>query len=206
MKIEKRKVTESSKLSGIAKSAAASALGMATLFSLSACIESDPVSAYDGPKSSSSGTTDSAKYTDFSNSSVSPENSHSTESSSSATTANSSSDNLSSTSSSSATQPNLPRIPMSSSMLAGVAMTSSSLSIEDIIKMKRSSSSSQESAEPQSSSSFAEPESSSSSKKQFPITRDSLTVPNIHLCEDPGCPGVLIDSMVTTFEITDFQA
>lgn len=190
MKIEKRKVTESSKLSGIAKSAAASALGMATLFSLSACIESDPVSAYNNSNISSSGTTGSI------NSSSSSSN---IESSSSATNAESSS--------SEPTKPS--RLPLSSSSaLAGIMMTSSSRFV-----IPQSSSEKMEPLAgdpiiiegPESSSSSAEPESSSSSQKQFPITRDSITVPNIHLCEDPGCPGVLIDSMVTTFEMTDIQ-
>ena len=203
MKIEKRKVTESTKLSSIAKSAAASTLGMAALFSLSACVESDPVSAYESPKISSSGTSDSMNSTDSNNS---------PESSSSSTTIESSSSKQAPPS----------RSPFSSSsMLSGIAMTSSSriyippthtpLSSSATEAVKSISSSSTATQRPTIKITVEEPKSSSSTKVErqeiiIKERKDTILVPNVHLCEDPSCPGVLIDSMVTTFEINDIQA
>ena len=170
MKIEKRKVSGSTKLSTVAKGTAASALGMTTLFSFNACAESDNPAVTADSEINSSSSSETGSTTNI----VDIPQTH-TPLSSSATEA------VNAISSSSA------EAPQSSSEeiqpLAG----------DPII--------------------IEEPESSSSSKAERPAIiikdtisniKDTLTVPNVHLCKDPNClHEILIQSMVTTFEMDD---
>ena len=231
MKIEKKKVVKSSKLSRFTKSAVAAALGIAASIGTTACDDSISATSGDHPKQPETNPTcgqaacgeqySSSSYTDIS----------------------SSGEHLSSEAIealSSAMQPL-----SSSSMVypppeSGSPMADS----ESSMSSERLSSSSYEpppeagilppyeessSSEMLSSSSIVEPEplagdpiiqessssestpgiQSSSSDIKVPVPQitpviDTLN-PRIHLCEDPNNPGCLIESMVTTFEQSDIQ-
>ena len=201
MKSEKKKVVKRSKLSHLAKSAVAAALGIAASIGSTAC--DDSISAIGGDKKQESEPTcgevecgsefSSSSYTDIS----------------------SSGEHLSSEAIEALSSAKLPKS-SSSIISAGIPHTYSSSSV------KQPSSSSYEpplqagilppyedssSSETPSSSSEAR---SSSSKTEVPAPRitpviDTLS-PRIHLCEDPNDPRCLIESMVTTFEQDDIQA
>ena len=201
MKIEKKKVVKSSKLSNFAKSAVAAALGIAASIGSTAC--DDSISAIGGDKKQDPEPTcgevecgsefSSSSYTDIS----------------------SSGEHLSSEAIEALSSAKQPKS-SSSIISAGIPHTYSSSSV------KQPSSSSYEpplqagilppyedssSSETPSSSSEAR---SSSSKTEVPDPRitpviDTLS-PRIHLCEDPNDPRCLIESMVTTFEQDDIQA
>lgn len=201
MKIEKKKVVKSSKLSHLAKSAVAAALGIAASIGTTAC--DDSISAIGGDKKQEPEPTcgevecgsefSSSSYTDIS----------------------SSGEHLSSEAIEALSSAKQPKS-SSSIISAGIPHTYSSSSV------KQPSSSSYEpplqagilppyedssSSETPSSSSEAR---SSSSKTEVPDPRitpviDTLS-PRIHLCEDPNDPRCLIESMVTTFEQDDIQA
>ena len=201
MKIEKKKVVKSSKLSNFAKSAVAAALGIAASIGTTAC--DDSISAIGGDKKQEPEPTcgevecgsefSSSSYTDIS----------------------SSGEHLSSEAIEALSSAKQPKS-SSSIISAGIPHTYSSSSV------KQPSSSSYEpplqagilppyedssSSETPSSSSGAR---SSSSKTEAPDPRitpviDTLS-PRIHLCEDPNDPRCLIESMVTTFEQDDIQA
>lgn len=201
MKIEKKKVVKSSKLSNFAKSAVAAALGIAASIGTTAC--DDSISAIGGDKKQEPEPTcgevecgsefSSSSYTDIS----------------------SSGEHLSSEAIEALSSAKQPKS-SSSIISAGIPHTYSSSSV------KQPSSSSYEpplqagilppyedssSSETPSSSSEAR---SSSSKTEVPDPRitpviDTLS-PRIHLCEDPNDPRCLIESMVTTFEQDDIQA
>ena len=169
MKIEKRKVSGSTKLSTVAKGTAASALGMTTLFSFNACAESDNPAVTADSEINSSSSSETGSTTNI----VDIPQTH-TPLSSSATEA------VNAISSSSA------EAPQSSSEeiqpLAG----------DPIIT-----------ADPASSSSKAE-RPAIIIKDTISNIKDTLTVPNVHLCKDPNClHEILIQSMVTTFEMDD---
>ena len=229
MKIEKKKVVKSSKLSHLAKSAVAAALGIAASFGTTACDDSMSATSGDHPKQPETNPTcgqaacgeqySSSSYTDIS----------------------SSGEHLSSEAIealSSAMQPL-----SSSSMVypppeSGSPMADS----ESSMSSERLSSSSYEpppeagilppyeessSSEMLSSSSIVEPEplagdpiiqessssestpgiQSSSSKTAIPATQTTPAIdtlnPRIHICDDGSC---MIFSMVTTFEQDDIQA
>lgn len=201
MKIEKKKVVKSSKLSHLAKSAVAAALGIAASIGTTAC--DDSISAIGGDKKQEPEPTcgevecgsefSSSSYTDIS----------------------SSGEHLSSEAIEALSSAKQPKS-SSSIISAGIPHTYSSSSV------KQPSSSSYEpplqagilppyedssSSETPSSSSEAR---SSSSEADIPDPRiipviDTLS-PRIHLCEDPNDPRCLIESMVTTFEQDDIQA
>ena len=191
MKIEKKKVVHSSKLSNFAKSAVAAALGIAASIGATAC--DDSVSAIGGNdkkqgleptcgETACGSQFSSSSYTDISSSGEHLSN-EAVEALSSAKQPKSSSSIIS----------------------AGIPHTYSSSSIE------QPSSSSYAPPEagilpPYEDSSSSETPSSSSIDKPYdprviPVI-DTLS-PLIHLCEDPNDPGCLIESMVTTFETSD---
>ena len=232
MKIEKKKVVKSSKLSHFTKTTVAAALGIVASFGTTACDDSVSATGGDHPKqppeteptcgqAACGEQYSSSSYTDIS----------------------SSGEHLSSEAIealSSAMQPL-----SSSSMVypppeSGSPMADS----ESSMSSERLSSSSYEpppeagilppyeessSSEMLSSSSIVEPEplagdpiiqessssestpgiQSSSSKTAIPATQTTPVIdtlnPRIHLCEDPNNPGCLIESMVTTFEQSDIQ-
>lgn len=201
MKIEKKKVVKSSKLSNFAKSAVAAALGIAASIGSTAC--DDSISAIGGDKKQEPEPTcgevecgsefSSSSYTDIS----------------------SSGEHLSSEAIEALSSAKLPKS-SSSIISAGIPHTYSSSSV------KQPSSSSYEpplqagilppyedSSSSETPSSSSE-EKSSSSEADIPDPRiipviDTLS-PRIHLCEDPNDPRCLIESMVTTFEQDDIQA
>ena len=201
MKIEKKKVVKSSKLSNFAKSAVAAALGIAASIGSTAC--DDSISAIGGDKKQEPEPTcgevecgsefSSSSYTDIS----------------------SSGEHLSSEAIEALSSAKLPKS-RSSIISAGIPHTYSSSSV------KQPSSSSYEpplqagilppyedSSSSETPSSSSE-EKSSSSEADIPDPRiipviDTLS-PRIHLCEDPNDPRCLIESMVTTFEQDDIQA
>ena len=201
MKIEKKKVVKSSKLSNFAKSAVAAALGIAASIGTTAC--DDSISAIGGDKKQEPEPTcgevecgsefSSSSYTDIS----------------------SSGEHLSSEAIEALSSAKLPKS-SSSIISAGIPHTYSSSSVEQpssssyepplqagILPPYEDSSSSET---PSSSSE----EKSSSSEADIPDPRiipviDTLS-PRIHLCEDPNDPRCLIESMVTTFEQDDIQA
>ncbi|MBO4828436.1 MAG: hypothetical protein J5534_03210 [Fibrobacter sp.] len=201
MKIEKKKVVKSSKLSNFAKSAVAAALGIAASIGTTAC--DDSISAIGGDKKQEPEPTcgevecgsefSSSSYTDIS----------------------SSGEHLSSEAIEALSSAKLPKS-SSSIISAGIPHTYSSSSV------KQPSSSSYEpplqagilppyedSSSSETPSSSSE-EKSSSSEADIPDPRiipviDTLS-PRIHLCEDPNDPRCLIESMVTTFEQDDIQA
>ena len=226
MKIEKKKVVKSSKLSHFTKTTVAAALGIAASFGTTACDDSMSATSGDHPKQPETNPTcgqaacgeqySSSSYTDIS----------------------SSGEHLSSEAIEALSSASQPRSSSSIEPLSGTPMIISSSSVE------KPSSSSMEpppeagilppyeessSSEMLSSSSIVEPEplagdpiiqessssestpgiQSSSSKTAIPATQtipviDTLN-PRIHLCEDPNNPGCLIESMVTTFEQSDIQ-
>ena len=201
MKIEKKKVVKSSKLSNFAKSAVAAALGIAASIGTTAC--DDSISAIGGDKKQEPEPTcgevecgskfSSSSYTDIS----------------------SSGEHLSSEAIEALSSAKQPKS-SSSIISAGIPHTYSSSSV------KQPSSSSYEpplqagilppyedSSSSETPSSSSE-EKSSSSEADIPDPRiipviDTLS-PRIHLCEDPNDPRCLIESMVTTFEQDDIQA
>lgn len=201
MKIEKKKVVKSSKLSNFAKSAVAAALGIAASIGTTAC--DDSISAIGGDKKQEPEPTcgevecgsefSSSSYTDIS----------------------SSGEHLSSEAIEALSSAKQPKS-SSSIISAGIPHTYSSSSVEQpssssyepplqagILPPYEDSSSSET---PSSSSE----EKSSSSEADIPDPRiipviDTLS-PRIHLCEDPNDPRSLIESMVTTFEQDDIQA
>ena len=201
MKIEKKKVVKSSKLSNFAKSAVAAALGIAASIGSTAC--DDSISAIGGDKKQDPEPTcgevecgsefSSSSYTDIS----------------------SSGEHLSSEAIEALSSAKQPKS-SSSIISAGIPHTYSSSSV------KQPSSSSYEpplqagilppyedSSSSETPSSSSE-EKSSSSNTEVPDPRitpviDTLS-PRIHLCEDPNDPRCLIESMVTTFEQDDIQA
>lgn len=201
MKIEKKKVVKSSKLSHLAKSAVAAALGIAASIGTTAC--DDSISAIGGDKKQEPEPTcgevecgsefSSSSYTDIS----------------------SSGEHLSSEAIEALSSAKQPKS-SSSIISAGIPHTYSSSSV------KQPSSSSYEpplqagilppyedSSSSETPSSSSE-EKSSSSEADIPDPRiipviDTLS-PRIHLCEDPNDPRCLIESMVTTFEQDDIQA
>lgn len=201
MKIEKKKVVKSSKLSHLAKSAVAAALGIAASIGSTAC--DDSISAIGGDKKQEPEPTcgevecgsefSSSSYTDIS----------------------SSGEHLSSEAIEALSSAKQPKS-SSSIISAGIPHTYSSSSV------KQPSSSSYEpplqagilppyedSSSSETPSSSSE-EKSSSSEADIPDPRiipviDTLS-PRIHLCEDPNDPRCLIESMVTTFEQDDIQA
>ena len=201
MKIEKKKVVKSSKLSNFAKSAVAAALGIAASIGTTAC--DDSISAIGGDKKQEPEPTcgevecgsefSSSSYTDIS----------------------SSGEHLSSEAIEALSSAKQPKS-SSSIISAGIPHTYSSSSVEQpssssyepplqagILPPYEDSSSSET---PSSSSE----EKSSSSEADIPDPRiipviDTLS-PRIHLCEDPNDPRCLIESMVTTFEQDDIQA
>lgn len=211
MKIEKKKVVKSSKLSHFTKTTVAAALGIAASFGTTACDDSMSATSGDHPKQPETNPTcgqaacgeqhSSSSYTDIS----------------------SSGEHLSSEAIealSSAMQPL-----SSSSMVypppeSGSPMVMSSERLSSSSVEKPSSSSYEpppeagilppyeESSSSETPSSSSE-EKSSSSEADIPDPRiipviDTLN-PRIHLCEDPNNPGCLIESMVTTFEQSDIQ-
>ena len=201
MKIEKKKVVKSSKLSNFAKSAVAAAIGIAASIGSTAC--DDSISAIGGDKKQEPEPTcgevecgsefSSSSYTDIS----------------------SSGEHLSSEAIEALSSAKQPKS-SSSIISAGIPHTYSSSSV------KQPSSSSYEpplqagilppyedSSSSETPSSSSE-EKSSSSEADIPDPRitpviDTLS-PRIHLCEDPNDPRCLIESMVTTFEQDDIQA
>ena len=201
MKIEKKKVVKRSKLSHLAKSAVATALGIAASIGSTAC--DDSISAIGGDKKQEPEPTcgevecgsefSSSSYTDIS----------------------SSGEHLSSEAIEALSSAKQPKS-SSSIISAGIPHTYSSSSV------KQPSSSSYEpplqagilppyedSSSSETPSSSSE-EKSSSSEADIPDPRiipviDTLS-PRIHLCEDPNDPRCLIESMVTTFEQDDIQA
>ncbi len=201
MKIEKKKVVKRSKLSHLAKSAVAAALGIAASIGSTAC--DDSISAIGGDKKQEPEPTcgevecgsefSSSSYTDIS----------------------SSGEHLSSEAIEALSSAKQPKS-SSSIISAGIPHTYSSSSV------KQPSSSSYEpplqagilppyedSSSSETPSSSSE-EKSSSSEADIPDPRiipviDTLS-PRIHLCEDPNDPRCLIESMVTTFEQDDIQA
>ncbi|SHK92094.1 hypothetical protein [Fibrobacter sp. UWB12] len=212
MKIEKKKVVKSSKLSNFAKSAVATALGIAASFGTTAC--DDSISA-----TGSANKTQEPEPTcgevacgeQFSSSSYTDISSSGERLSSEAIEALSSAKQPSSSSIDTPISSGVPHISSPSSperLSSSFVEKPSSSSYEPIIEAgvlppyEESSSS-----ETPSSSSE---EKSSSSEADIPDPRiipviDTLS-PRIHLCEDPNNPGCLIESMVTTFEQDDVQA
>ena len=200
MKIEKKKVVKSSKLSNFAKSAVAAALGIAASIGTTAC--DDSISAIGGDKKQEPEPTCEVECgSEFSSSSY--------------TDISSSGEHLSSEAIEALSSAKLPKS-SSSIISAGIPHTYSSSSV------KQPSSSSYEpplqagilppyedSSSSETPSSSSE-EKSSSSEADIPDPRiipviDTLS-PRIHLCEDPNDPRCLIESMVTTFEQDDIQA
>lgn len=217
MKIEKKKVLKRLQKNRISQTAIIAALGLSSIFTLNAC--EDPSSALrndDDPDINSS------NDTAVSSSSEDPASSSSSKIidipksyehySSSTIEALSSAAHLSA------------MRPISSSITAGIPHVYSSPTVPpssssittpplagDIIPIEHSSSSS--ATQPSSSSANDEsikknPEIDSTLVPiivpNVPVIKDSL-IPNIHLCEDPNCHELLIDSMVTTFEQDDIQ-
>lgn len=226
MKIEKKKVVKSSKLSHFTKTTVAAALGIAASFGTTACDDSMSATSGDHPKQPETNPTcgqvacgeqySSSSYTDIS-SSGEHLSSEAIEALSSA---------MQPLSSSSMVYPP----PESGSPMVMSSERLSSSSYEPppeagILPPYEESSSS----EMLSSSSIVEPEplagdpiiqessssestpgiQSSSSKTAIPATQTTPVIdtlnPRIHLCEDPNNPGCLIESMVTTFEQSDIQ-
>ncbi|WP_406538606.1 hypothetical protein [Fibrobacter sp.] len=200
MKIEKKKVVKSSRLSVFTKSAVAAALGIAASISATACDDSVSATGGDHPKQPETEPTcgqaacgeqySSSSYTDIS-SSGERLSSEAIEALSSAKQPLSSSSMV------------FPP-PESGSPMADLSSSSYEPPPEAGILPPYEESSS---SETQSSSSEAK---SSSSKTEVPDPRitpviDTLS-PRIHLCEDPNDPRCLIESMVTTFEQDDIQA
>ena len=201
MKIEKKKVVKRSKLSHLAKSAVAAALGIAASIGSTAC--DDSISAIGGDKKQEPEPTCGAVECG------------SEYSSSSYTDISSSGEHLSSEAIEALSSAKQPKS-SSSIISAGIPHTYSSSSV------KQPSSSSYEpplqagilppyedSSSSETPSSSSE-EKSSSSEADIPDPRiipviDTLS-PRIHLCEDPNDPRCLIESMVTTFEQDDIQA
>ena len=201
MKIEKKKVVKSSKLSNFAKSAVAAALGIAASIGTTAC--DDSISAIGGDKKQEPEPTcgEVECGSEFSSSSY--------------TNISSSGEHLSSEAIEALSSAKQPKS-SSSIISAGIPHTYSSSSV------KQPSSSSYEPPlqagilPPYEDSSSSETPSSSSEEKSssseadiadpriIPVI-DTLS-PRIHLCEDPNDPRCLIESMVTTFEQDDIQA
>ena len=201
MKIEKKKVVKRSKLSHLAKSAVAAALGIAASIGSTAC--DDSISAIGGDKKQEPEPTcgEVECGSEFSSSSY--------------TNISSSGEHLSSEAIEALSSAKQPKS-SSSIISAGIPHTYSSSSV------KQPSSSSYEpplqagilppyedSSSSETPSSSSE-EKSSSSEADIPDPRiipviDTLS-PRIHLCEDPNDPRCLIESMVTTFEQDDIQA
>ena len=223
MKIEKKILRKSEKLSSSAKAAIAASLGVAASFALSACIsDSSEVNSEESKNSEHTCGMVACDEDLTSNSS-----SESIPSSSNKVIdiplsgehySSSSIEALSSAARLSAMRP------ISSSITAGIPHVYSSPTVPpssssittpplagDIIPIEHSSSSS--ATQPSSSSTSDEttkknPETDSTLVPiivpNVPVIKDSL-IPNIHLCEDPNCHKLLIDSMVTTFEQDDIQ-
>ena len=202
MKIEKKKVVKSSKLSHFTKSAVAAALGIATSIGATACDDSMSATGDDNKKQEPEPTCgETACGEQFSSSSY--------------TDISSSGEHLSSEAIEALSSAKQPKS-SSSIISAGIPHTYSSSSV------KQPSSSSYEpplqagilppyedSSSSETPSSSSE-EKSSSSEADIPDPRiipviDTLS-PRIHLCEDPNDPRCLIESMVTTFEQDDIQA
>lgn len=217
MKIEKKKVLKRLQKNRISQTAIIAALGLSSIFTLNAC--EDPSSALrndDDPDINSS------NDTAVSSSSEDPASSSSSKiidiPKSYEHYSSSSIEALSSAARLSAMRP------ISSSITAGIPHVYSSPTVPpssssittpplagDIIPIEHSSSSS--ATQPSSSSANDEtikknPEIDSTLVPTIvpnvPVIKDSL-IPNIHLCEDPNCHELLIDSMVTTFEQDDIQ-
>ena len=217
MKIEKKKVLKRLQKNRISQTAIIAALGLSSIFTLNAC--EDPSSALrndDDPDINSS------NDTAVSSSSEDPASSSSSKiidiPKSYEHYSSSSIEALSSAARLSAMRP------ISSSITAGIPHVYSSPTVPpssssittpplagDIIPIEHSSSSS--ATQPSSSSANDEtikknPEIDSTLVPiivpNVPVIKDSL-IPNIHLCEDPNCHKLLIDSMVTTFEQDDIQ-
>ena len=225
MKIEKKKVVKSSKLSHFTKSAVAAALGIAASFSATACDDGMSATSGDNKAQEPQPTCgevacgeqfSSSSYTDIS----------------------SSGEHLSSEALEALSSASQPRSSSSIEPLSGTPMIISSSSVEkpssssmeqppeagilppyeESSSSVAPSSSSMEILEPlagdpiiqESSSSESTPGiQSSSSDIKVPVPQitpviDTLN-PRIHLCEDPNNPGCLIESMVTTFEQSDIQ-
>ncbi|SIO08163.1 hypothetical protein [Fibrobacter sp. UWB11] len=212
MKIEKKKVVKSSKLSNFAKSAVATALGIAASFGTTACDDSISATGSANKTQEPEPTCGEVACGDqFSSSSYTDIPSSGERLSSEAIEALSSAKQPSSSSIDTPISSGVPHIssPSSSERLSSSSVEKpSSSSYEPIIEAgvlppyEESSSS-----ETPSSSSE---EKSSSSEADIPDPRiipviDTLS-PRIHLCEDPNNPGCLIESMVTTFEQDDVQA
>lgn len=236
MKIEKKKVFKSSKLSRFTKSAVAAALGIAASFGTTACDDSVSATGGDHPKqppeteptcgqAACGEQYSSSSYTDIS-SSGERLSSEALEALSSAKQPLSSSSMVfpppesgspmmmssESHSSSSVEKPSSSSYepPPEAGILPPYEESSSSVA---------PSSSSMEILEPlagdpivtESSSSESTPGiQSSSSDIKVPVPQITPVIdtltPRIHLCEDPNNPGCLIESMVTTFEQDDIQA
>ena len=225
MKIEKKKVVKSSKLSHFTKTAVATALGIAASFGTTAC--DDSISA-----------TGSANKTQEPEPTCGEVACGEQFSSSSYTDISSSGERLSSEAIEALSSAMQPRSSSSIAPLSGTPMIISSSSVEkpssssmeqppeagilppyeESSSSVAPSSSSMEILEPlagdpivtESSSSESTPDAqSSSSDIKVPVPQitpviDTLN-PRIHLCEDPNNPGCLIESMVTTFEQSDIQ-
>jgi len=232
MKIEKKKVVKSSKLSHLAKSAVAAALGIAASFGTTACDDSMSATSGDHPKQPETNPTcgqaacgeqySSSSYTDIS-SSGEHLSSEAIEALSSAMQPLSSS--------STAFPPPESGSPMvlSSERLSSSSVEKPSSSsyepppeagilppYEESSSSEMQSSSSIVEPEPlagdpiiqESSSSESTPEAQSSSSSDIdikPAPIDTNYNPRIHLCPD-GTGSCLIYSMVTTFEQDDIQA
>ena len=207
MKIEKKKVLGNATLSSSAKATIAASLGVAASFALSACIsDSSDVSA-EGPKAPERTCGMVACDEDLT---LSSSNESNPSSSSKVIDIPKSYEHYSSSvieALSSASQP-VAR-PISSSITGGVPLIYSSPTVPL----------SSSSAKPASSSSTTQPSSSNSKVEiivnppkdstfiptidpSVPVIKDSL-IPNIHLCEDPYCHEMQIQSMVTTLETDD---
>lgn len=226
MKIEKKILRKSEKLSSSAKAAIAASLGVAASFALSACIsDSSEVNSEESKNSEQTCGITECGHEFNSPSEASPCTCETVPSSSNKVIgiplsgehySSSSIEALSSAAHLSAMRP------ISSSITAGIPHVYSSPTVPpssssittpplagDIIPIEHSSSSSAT----QPSSSSANDETIKKNPKidstlvpiivpNVPVIKDSL-IPNIHLCEDPNCHKLLIDSMVTTLETDD---
>lgn len=223
MKIEKKKVVKSSKLSRFTKSAVAAALGIAASFGTTAC--DDSISATGREPSKQPGPEPTCGEvecgSEFSSSSYTDISSSGEHLSSEAIEALSSAKQPLSSSSMVFPPPESgsPMADLSSSSYEPPPEAGILPPYEESSSSETLSSSSIVEPEPlagdpivtESSSSESTPDAqSSSSKIEVPDPRitpviDTLS-PRIHLCEDPNDPRCLIESMVTTFEQDDIQA
>ena len=197
MKIEKKKVVKRSKLSHLAKSAVAAALGIAASFGTTACDDSMSATGDDNKKQEPEPTCgETACGEQFSSSSY--------------TDISSSGEHLSSEAIEALSSAKLPKS-SSSIISAGIPHTYSSSSVE-----KPSSSSYEPIIEAgilppyeESSSSESTPDAQSSSSSDIdikPAPIDTIDLnPRVYLCPD-GTTSCLMVSMVTTFEHDDIQA